>query len=114
MAEHNDDQPHSRRRGRCPKEFKRDVAALVIDQRCSIADIARGLGVVDETLGNRVRQERIGRGEREGTTTDARAENAQLHREVQRQATARDLLKRSVALGVKELGRRAGTGTSSP
>jgi transposase-like protein len=61
-----------RRRGRYPKEFRRDAAALVIDQHRSIADVARELGVIEQTLGNWVRQERIDRGEREGTTTEMR------------------------------------------
>ena len=60
----------ARRRGRYPKEFRRDAAALVIDQNRTVADVARELGVVEQTLGNWVRQERIDRGEREGTTTE--------------------------------------------
>jgi transposase len=101
-----DEQPaESRRRGRYPKEFRRDAAALVIDQRRSIADVARELGVVEQTLGNWVRQERIDRGDREGTTTEVREENAQLRREVKRLTMERDLLKRSVAFWVKELDR---------
>jgi transposase-like protein len=32
-----------------------DAAALVIDHRRSIAEVARELGVVEQTLGNRVR-----------------------------------------------------------
>ena len=91
-----------RRRGRYPKEFRRDAAALVIDQRRTVADVARELGVVEQTLGNWVRQERIDRGEREGTTTEMREENARLRREVKRLTTERDLLKRSVAFWVKE------------
>jgi transposase len=95
----------ARRRGRYPKEFRRDAAALVIDQHRTIADVARELGVVEQTLGNWVRQERIDRGEREGTTTEMREENARLRREVKRLTTERDLLKRSVAFWVKELDR---------
>jgi transposase len=95
----------ARRRGRYPKEFRRDAAALVIDQHRTIADVARELGVVEQTLGNWVRQERIDRGEREGTTTEVREENARLRREVKRLTMERDLLKRSVAFWVKELDR---------
>jgi len=40
------------RRGRYPKEFRRDAAALVIDQHRSVADVARELSVVEQTLGN--------------------------------------------------------------
>ena len=92
----------ARRRGRYPKEFRRDAAALVIDQHRTIADVARELGVVEQTLGNWVRQERIDRGEREGTTTEIREENVRLRREVKRLTMERDLLKRSVAFWVKE------------
>ncbi len=95
----------ARRRGRYPKEFRRDAAALVIDQHRTVADVARELGVVEQTLGNWVRQERIDRGEREGTTTEMREENVRLRREVKRLTMERDLLKRSVAFWVKELDR---------
>ena len=95
----------ARRRGRYPKEFRRDAASLVIDQRRTIADVARELDVVEQTLGNWVRQERIDRGEREGTTTEMREENARLRKEVKRLTMERDLLKRSVAFWVKELDR---------
>jgi transposase-like protein len=75
---------------------------LVIDQHRTIADVAGELGVVEQTLGNWVRQERVDRGEREGTTTEMREENARLKREVKRLTIERDLLKRSVAFWVKE------------
>ena len=78
------------------------MAAVVIDQGRTIADVARELGVVEQTLGNWVCQERIDRGEREGTTTEMREENARLRREVKRLTMERDLLKRSVAFWVKE------------
>src|SRR5271157_1561568 len=101
-----EDQPTpARRRGRYPKEFRRDAAALVIDQKRTVADVANELGVAVQTLGNWVRQERIDRGEREGTTTEVREENARLKREVKRLTMERDLLKRSVAFWVKELDR---------
>src|ERR1035437_5689783 len=94
--------PAPRRRGRYPKEFRRDAAALVIDQRRTIADVARQLGVVEQTLGNWVRQERIDRGEREGLSSEERARITELERQVKRLTSERDLLKRSVAFWVKE------------
>ena len=101
-----EDQPTpARRRGRYPKEFRRDAAALVIDQKRTVADVARELGVVEQTLGNWVRQERIDRGEREGLSTEEREELTTLKREVKRLTMERDLLKRSVAFWVKELDR---------
>ena len=62
------------RRGRYPKEFRRDSAALVIDQKRTVADVARQLGINSQTLGNWVRPERVDRGEREGLTSAERAE----------------------------------------
>lgn len=94
--------PALRQRGRYPKQFRKDAAAVVIDQHRAVAEVARELGVVEQTLGNWVRQERIDRGEREGTTTEVREENARLRREVKRLQMERDLLKRSVAFWVKE------------
>ena len=64
--------------------------------------MARELGVVEQTLGNWVRQERIDRGEREGTTTEIREENARLRREVKRLTIERDLLKKATAFWVRE------------
>ena len=95
----------ARRRGRYSKEFRTDAAALVIDQKRTVADVARELGLVEQTLGNWVRQERIDRGEREGLSTEEREEMARLRREVKRLTMERDLLKRSVAFWVKELDR---------
>ena len=91
-----------RRRGRYPKSFRKDASALVIDQQRSVADVARELGVVEQTLGNWVRQERIDRGEKEGTTSDLRAENARLNRENKQLRLERDLLKKATAFWVKE------------
>ena len=74
----------------------------MIDQQRSVADVARELGLVEQTLGNWVRQERIDRGEREGTTTEIREENVRLRREVKRLTMERDLLKKGTAFWVKE------------
>ncbi len=99
----NEEKPApARRRGRYPSSFRRDAAALVIDQHRNVADVARELGVVEQTLSNWVRQERIDRGEREGTSTEIRDENARLRREVKRLTTERDLLKKATAFWVKE------------
>jgi transposase-like protein len=63
-----DDKPTpAHRRGRYPKEFRRDTAALVIDQYRTVADVARELGLVEQTLGNWVRQSCIEGGLRDRT-----------------------------------------------
>ena len=91
-----------RRRGRYPKEFRRDVATLVLDQHRSIADVAKELDLVGQSVGNWVRQEKIDRGEREGLTSEERDELNKLRREVNRLSVERELLKRAVACSVKE------------
>ena len=91
-----------RRRTRYPKAFRKDAAALVIDQHRSVAEVARELGVVEHTLGNWVRQERVDRGERDGTPTELREENTRLRREVKRLQMERDLLKKATAFWVRE------------
>jgi transposase len=105
MAAVTEEKPTGRRRGRYPREFRKDVAALVIDQHRSVADVARELSLIEQTVGNWVRQERVDRGEREGLSTEERDELTRLRREVKRLAMERDLLKRSVAFWVKELDR---------
>ena len=39
-------------RGRYPKEFRRDAEALVIDRHRTVANVARELGVAEQTLGS--------------------------------------------------------------
>ena len=95
----------ARRRGRYPREFRRDAAALVIEQKRTVAEVARELGVVEQTLGNWVRQERVDRGAREGTPTELREENTRLRREVKRLQMERDLLKKATAFWVRECDR---------
>ena len=97
-----EDQSSTRRRGRYPRQFRKDAAALVIDQHRSVADVARELGVIEHTLGNWVRQERVDRGERDGTPTELREENTRLRREVKRLSMERDLLKKATAFWVRE------------
>jgi len=101
MADGNQ-QSTGRRRARYPLEYRRDVACLVLDQHRTIADVARELELVDQTVGNWVRAEKIERGEREGLSRDEREELVKLRREVKRLTTERDLLKRSTAFWVKE------------
>lgn len=89
-------------RSRYAPEFKADAAGMVIDGDRTIADVAESLGLVEQTLGNWVRQARIDRGDRAGLTSDERAELAQLRRDNARLVMERDLLKRATAFWVKE------------
>ena len=85
------------RRVRYPQEFRRDAAALVIDQHRTIVDVAKELGVVEQTLGNWFRQERIDRGEKEGTTSADRTEIARLQRKNKQARLERNLLREATA-----------------
>lgn len=44
--------PIEQRRVRYPKQVRKDAAALVVDQHRSVDDVARELGIVEQTLGN--------------------------------------------------------------
>ncbi|MEI6622923.1 MAG: transposase [Actinomycetes bacterium] len=92
-------------RPRYSPEFKADAVAMVIDGDRTISDVAKSLGLVDQTLGNWVRQARIDRGERAGLTTDERAELTRLRRENAQLSMERDLLKRATAFWVQESAR---------
>ena len=86
-----------------PPEFQRDAVAMVLDEHRSIADVARSIGVNEGTLGNWVATDRRARERGNGVLSqDERAELVRLRREVAELAMERDVLKRSVALWVKE------------
>ncbi|MBN9611743.1 MAG: transposase [Actinobacteria bacterium 69-20] len=83
-------------------EFRADAVALVLDEDRSIADVARSVGIVEQTLGNWVRQARIDRGEKEGLTTDERVELVRLRKENRQLLMERELLKRATVFWVQE------------
>jgi transposase-like protein len=89
-------------RSKYTAEFKKDAAAMVLDEERTIVDVARSLGLVEQTLGNWVRQERIDRGDKPGVSTDEHAELVRLRRENAQLKMERDLLKRATAFWVKE------------
>jgi transposase-like protein len=60
-----EDQPApAGRRGRYPKAFRRDAAALIIDQKRTVADVAKELGVVEPWATGSARNGSIGVSER--------------------------------------------------
>ena len=85
-----------------PPEFQRDAVAMVLDEHRSIADVARGTGVNEGTLGNWVAKARRGRSAGEGLSPDEHSELAELRAECTQLRMERDLLKRSLAFWVKE------------
>ncbi len=91
-----------RPRRRFSDEFKRDAVEIVRTSGKPIRQVANELGIYDSTLGNRVRQDEINRGKREGLTSDERERLAELGRECARLRMERELLKRAVAFWVRE------------
>ena len=85
-----------------PLEFQRDAVAMVLDDKRSIADVARSIGVNEGTLGNWVGKARRERDAGRGVSADERAELAVLRGENAQLRMERDLLKRSMAFWVKE------------
>ena len=85
-----------------PPEFRQEAVRLVQRSEKSQAEIARELGVAGETLRSWVRQAEIDAGERDGLSSDERAELRELRREVRVLRQERDLLKTAAAFFAKE------------
>src|SRR6202047_1819659 len=85
------------------QDFKEGAVRLVRETGRPIAQVAKDLGINEGTLGNWVNADRRRRGEGDGALgEDERAELARLRRENAELAMERDVLKRSVALWVKD------------
>ena len=85
------------------QDFREGAVRLVRETGRPIAQIARDLGINEGTLGNWVNLDRRRRGAGNGALSeDERVELARLRRENAELAMERDVLKRSVALWVKD------------
>jgi transposase len=90
-------------RRRFDQDFKEGAVRIVRETGKPVAQVARDLGVNEGTLGNWVNLDRRRRGDGNGVLgEDERAELARLRRENAELAMERDVLKRSVALWVKD------------
>jgi transposase len=84
------------------KDFREGAVRLVRETSKPIAQVARDLGINEGTLGNWVNADKR-RGEGDGALSESeRAELARLRKENAELAMERDVLKRSVALWVKD------------
>ncbi len=85
------------------QDFRDGAVRIVRETGKPIAQVARDLGVNEGTLGNWVALDRKRRESGDGGLgEDERAELVRLRREVAELAMERDVLKRSVALWVRE------------
>ena len=88
-------------------EFRAGAVRIVRETGKPIAQVARELGINEGTLGNWVARDRRARDGGNGRLSeDERAELNRLRRENAELAMERDVLKRSVALWVKDAMRR--------
>jgi transposase len=95
--------PMGESRRKFDKDFREGAVRLVRETGKPIAQVARDLGINEGTLGNWVNADRRRRDGGDGQLSeDERAELARLRRENAELAMERDVLKRSVALWVKD------------
>jgi transposase len=84
-------------------DFREGAVRLVRETGKPVAQVARDLGIHSGTLANWVNADRQRRGEGDGALGESeRAELARLRKENAELAMERDVLKRSVALWVKD------------
>jgi transposase len=90
-----------------PPQFKREAVQLVQSSSGrTIAQIAKELGVSDNSLRNWVKQTEIDEGKREGLITEERDELRRLRKEVKVLRQEREILRKAAAFFAKEDGIR--------
>ncbi len=85
-----------------PAEFKEEAVRLVKSSGKPVVQIARELGVSFESLRHWIKQSEIDGGERQGLTTDERAELTKRRREVKVLQQEREILKKAAAFFARE------------
>ena len=85
-----------------PPEFRREAVQITRTSGRSIAQVARDLGVSNQTLRNWIKQADVDAGKREGLTTDEREELRHLRRENRTLLQEREILKKAAAFFARE------------
>lgn len=85
-----------------PPEFRREAVELVRISEKPIAQVAKDLGVSDQTLRNWVKQADVDAGKREGLTSEEREELRRLRRENRTLLQEREVLKKAAAFFARE------------
>jgi|SRR4051812_8358684 len=90
-----------------PPQFKREAVRLIRSSPGkSVTQIAKELGVSDNSLRNWVKQFEIDQGEREGLTTEEQEELRRLRKEVKLLRQEREILRKAAAFFAREDGIR--------
>ena len=84
-----------------PEEFRRKIVELHRSGR-SIRSLSREFEPTEQAIRNWIKQAAVDAGEREGLTSDEKAELSRLRREVRRLREERDILKKAAAWFARE------------
>src|SRR5262245_28760553 len=90
-----------RSRRRFSKEFKAETVALIRQSGKSIAEICRDMGLSESSVHRWLAQAEVDAGQRNGLTTDERAELSHLRRELRVAREERDVLAKAIAFFTK-------------
>lgn len=89
-----------------PPEFRAEAVRLVKSSGETIAQVAKDLGISDQTLRNWVATDDTDAGRKSGLTSDERARMRELERENRKLREEREILRKAAAFFAAETGRR--------
>ena len=89
-----------------PPEFRAEAVRLAKTSGETVAQVAKDLGISDQTLRNWVAQDDVDAGRKSGLTSDERARMRELEKENRKLREEREILRKAAAFFAAETGRR--------